>query len=64
VFNVFVYIFSVFTTKIFYCVTSYVLDEGVCVRRASHEKSFWERHYVRGAWRYLLQGSLPAALHI
>ena len=37
-FNVFVYIFSVFTTKIFYCVISYVLDEGVCVRRASREK--------------------------
>ena len=36
-FNVFVYIFRVFTTKIFYCVISYVLDEGVCVRRASHE---------------------------
>jgi hypothetical protein len=38
--NVFVYIFSVFTTKIFYCLVSYVLDKGVCVRRASREKSF------------------------
>jgi len=38
--NVFVYIFSVFPTEIFYCVNSYVLDEGVCVRRASREKSF------------------------
>jgi hypothetical protein len=46
VFNVFVYVFSVFTTKIFCCVVPYVLEEWVSVRGASHEKSFCELVYI------------------
>jgi hypothetical protein len=48
-----VYVFSVFMTKIFCCVVPYVLDEGVCVRGASHEKSLCELVYIVADWDYL-----------
>jgi hypothetical protein len=50
---VFVYIFSVFTTKIFFFFFPHVLDEGVCVRGASHENSFCELVYIVANWDYL-----------
>jgi hypothetical protein len=39
--------------RIFYCVVPYVLDEGVCVLTASHEKSFCELVYIVADWDYL-----------
>jgi hypothetical protein len=48
-----VYVFSVFTTKIFCCVVPCVLDEGVCVLGASHERSFCELVYIVADRDYL-----------
>jgi hypothetical protein len=47
------YVFRVFTTKIFCCVVPCVLDDGVCVRGASREKSFCELVYIAADWDYL-----------